>query len=338
MLQRPVSPIPVEGDNSLSRLLWHMGQTSFQARNLSRALEVWRRMLAEEVTIFLGLAGAMIPAGMRQVMVYLIEKRLIDCLVSTGANLFHDCYETLGRYHWQGSENADDLELFRAGIDRIHDVFAPESEFQDTEDFIEEWVMGLDQDRPYTTREFLYLLGERLSQVGVVEGILTTAYRVGLPIYCPAISDSSIGLAISTGRFKGNNCLTFDLIQDVLEITDIIAQSPVTGVIYIGGGTPKNFIQQAGTQAAYLCQRPEIAHKYAVQITTDAPHWGGLSGSTLEEAQSWGKISGEALKVSAYCDATIALPLMVKALAEEGVERPYKPQFEMGPKLKVKFP
>lgn len=338
LLQRPVSPIMVDGKESLSHLLEQMGRTSFQARNLSRALDIWKEMLTGEVTVFFGLAGAMVPAGMRKIIAYLIENRLIDCLVSTGANLFHDCHETLGYLHWQGSENVDDLRLFQAGIDRIHDIFAVEDEFGEIETFIEDWVKDLDQSRPYTTREFLYLLGQRLTRLGTGKGILTSAYHANLPIYCPAIGDSSIGIAVATGRFRETNRLTFDLVGDVLEMAEIAIRSKASGVIYIGGGTPKNFIQQAGITAAFLYDRPEAGHKYAIQITTDAPHWGGLSGSTLEEAQSWGKIIGEACKASVYCDATIALPLMVNVLAEEKIERGYKLDFEMGRKLKVKSP
>lgn len=324
----------------MSDLLRSMGHTAFQGKNLSVACDIWEQMLKGEATIFLGLAGAMVPAGMRELMVHLIHHRLIDCLVSTGANLFHDCHETLGRPHWQGRTDVDDVELFREGIDRIYDVFAVEEEFRKTDDFIEKWVLQLDQERPYPTREFLYLLGERLSGECQEEGILTAAFRQKVPIYCPAIGDSSIGIAIATGRHKQTNRLTFDLIQDVLETAEIADRASETGVIYIGGGTPKNFIQQAEVTASFLNQKPPQGHKYAIQITTDSPQWGGLSGCTFKEAQSWGKIASEAQKISLHADASLALPLLVTGVAERveaWLPQRTRPEFVMGRSLKMKI-
>ena len=316
-LDKPISPLTISENAQVTSLIEGMKGTAFQGRNLSLAADIWVNMLKDTTTVFMGLAGAMVPAGMRKIIAYLIEHRMIDCLVSTGANLFHDCHESLGRYHFQGSTEVDDIELFERGIDRIYDVFAREEEFRKTDDFIENWVMTLGQDRPVTTREFLYSLGQELSKVAKTEGILTTAYRKGVPIYCPALGDSSIGIAIATGRFRGTNALNFDIIQDILETADIVYKSKATGVIYVGGGVPKNFIQQTEVTSSFIYNYPSVGHKYAIQITTDAPHWGGLSGCTFKEAQSWGKIAKEAQKVSVYADATIALPLLVTATAEK---------------------
>lgn len=336
-LVKPVHPFTLAREDSIVALLDKMGGTSFQARNLSRAMEIWVEMLKDDTGIFLGLAGAMVPAGMRQVIAYLIENRLIDCLVSTGANLFHDCHETLGYYHWQGSAKVDDLALRNERVDRIYDTFALEDEFKRVDAFITEWAATLEQDRPYTTREFLYRLGEKLSQSSDKKGILTSAYRKKLPIYCPAIGDSSIGIALAEGRVKGTNRIIFNVIQDVIELTKIVANSPATGVIYVGGGTPKNFLQQAAVIAPIIFQWKGEGHKYAIQITTDSPQWGGLSGCSLEEAQSWGKIAQKALKTTVNCDATIALPLLVSGLIEKmkGVERSLRVEFSMGETLEV---
>jgi deoxyhypusine synthase len=315
-----------------------MGRTAFQGKNLAVACDIWEQMLKAKSTIFLGLAGAMVPAGMRALIVHMINHRLIDCLVSTGANLFHDCHEILGRPHWQGTPDVDDTELFREGIDRIYDVFALENEFRKTDDFIEKWVVQLDEGRPYSTREFLYFLGERLDQESREEGILTAAYRQKIPIYCPAIGDSSIGIAIATCRHKGISRLNFDLIQDVLETAEIVDKASETGVIYIGGGTPKNFIQQAEVTSTFINQKPAKGHKYAIQVTTDSPQWGGLSGCTFKEAQSWGKIALETRNVSLHADATLALPLLVTGVverAEAWLSQRKRPEFVMDKSLKV---
>ena len=336
--RQPVTPFPITQNASAAELVERMGATSFQARSLASGTEVWSRMLRGQVTILLGLAGAMIPAGMREVMVYLIENRLIDCLVSTGANLFHDLHETLGNFHWQGSHEADDKELLELQINRIYDVFANEKEFLQTDNFITEFSAELDQDRAYTTREYLNLLGERLCRDCDKDGILTAAARNQVPIYCPALGDSSIGIAIAEGREKKNHRLFFDIIQDIIELTRIVTAAPSTGVIYIGGGTPKNFIQQAEVSGVILGKELR-GHKYAVQVTADSPQWGGLSGCTFEEAQSWKKIDVEALTATVYGDACIVLPLMVSALAETCVEdvvkRP-KPQFVLGRELEIR--
>ncbi len=313
-LRHPVHPVRVQPRNNLPNLLQEMGQTAFQGKNLSSAVQVWKEMLQQEVTILLGLAGALIPAGMRHLLVYLIQNRLIDCLVSTGANLFHDIHETLGKYHWQGSCTVDDLALKKQGIDRIYDVFAKEEEFTQVDRFVLNFARSLNPSRAFSTREFFALLGKHLYPHRRQDGILTSAAKAGVPVYCPALGDSSIGIALAQ-NLKSPNFL-FDILADVQETAFITANSKATGVIYLGGGTPKNFLQQTEVTATLMGLKVP-GHRYAIQVTTDAPHWGGLSGCTFEEAQSWGKISEKAEKVTLYCDSTIALPLMVNALAHE---------------------
>ena len=336
-LHTPITPLTISETASISELVAEMAGTSFQARNLGVAAEIWSRMLEDRVTIFLGLAGAMIPAGMRRIMAYLIQHRLIDCLVSTGANLFHDLHETLGRFHYQGSPFVDDKELQRAGIDRIYDTFVSDEEFCTGEDFITNFAASLDQGHVYTTREFFHLLGKRLSGEGKEEGILTSAAKAGVPIYCPALADSAYGIAIAAGRAHQRNNLHFDVIKDVVEMARIVDAASATGVIYVGGGTPKNFIQQAEV-CGHLLDKEFPGHKYAVQITADLPQWGGLSGCTFEEAQSWGKVGAEASMVTVHCDATIALPIVVSALAQrcaEAIQRRGSPTFQLDGELHI---
>lgn len=313
-LKKPVQPLGVKAKKDISALLQEMGKTAFQGKNLSLAFQIWSEMLKEETTIFLGLAGALIPAGMRQIFVYLIQNRFIDCLVSTGANLFHDLHETLGFYHWQGHHSVDDVVLKKEGIDRIYDVFASEKEFVESDAYIMRFARSLRLNRPLNTREFFARLGEQLLKDKKDEGIITAAYQAGVPIYCPALGDSSIGIALALA--KNNPPLVFDILADVRETAFIAAQSKATGVIFLGGGTPKNFIQQTEVTANMMGLKV-AGHHYAVQITTDAPHWGGLSGCTFEESQSWGKIAERARKITLYCDSTIALPLLAAALAQE---------------------
>lgn len=327
-LKQPIHPFDVSEDSQIESILKKMEHVSFQAKNLYLVYEIWKKMLVSECTVFLGIAGAMVPAGMRKIFVYLIKNRYIDCIVSTGANLFHSMCETFGKYHWKGTANIDDAELLKKNIDRIYDVFAQESEFRECDNFIEKFAASLDFSRPYTTREFFYLLGKKIDESSKEEGILNTAYKYNVPIYCPAIGDSAIGMAIAMGKIKGTNNLTFDIIEDVIETANITVKSKDTGVIYIGGGTPKNFIQQtAVTTSVSLNDRH--SHKYAIQIITEPPYWGGLSGCTFEEAKSWGKIAVDSEKVSLYSDATVALPIIVSALASSKIKRIKIPQFKI---------
>jgi len=311
---RPVQPVNMRIESRVSDLLREMGKTAFQGKNLSLAVQIWVEMLKENVTILLGLAGALIPAGMRHLLVYLIEKRMIDCLVSTGANLFHDIHETLGKNHWQGFCPVDDVALKKKGIDRIYDVFAFEKEFSQVDQYILDFARSLKAPVPLTTREFFFHLGKQLLRDGQRQGIITSAAKAGVPIYCPALGDSSIGIALAQ-KTKGP-VLLFDIVADVRETAYIVAQSQATGVIFLGGGTPKNFIQQTEVTANMMGLKVR-GHRYAIQVTTDAPHWGGLSGCTFEESQSWGKISEDAQKVTLYCDSTLALPLLATAVAQE---------------------
>lgn len=328
-LKTPIKPIKVE-EKSISKLLQEMQGTGFQGRKLAEVADIWKEMLSDEVTICLGLSGALVPAGMRKVLSFLIENRFIDVLVSTGANLFHDIHECLGSFHYKGSHLAPDTELFKHGIDRIYDVFAPEEEFRKTDRFLMDFANSL-EDRPYSSREFLFELGKELS--GKKESILTTAYKAGVPVYCPGISDSSIGIALAVGRKKGTSgVVQIDTIKDVIETAEIVMESKGTGVIYLGGGLPKNFIQQTEVTSSVL-GKDIGGHKYAIQITTDNPVFGGLSGCTFEEAQSWGKVSERAKKAIAFCDATIGLPIIAHALLGEKRKNP--PGFDFSEGVKI---
>ncbi|HWO94568.1 MAG TPA: deoxyhypusine synthase family protein, partial [Dehalococcoidia bacterium] len=297
LFEQKVEPFEVPTTPGAADLMRRLGGTSFQARALATATDIWHRALEDDVTIFFGLAGAMVPAGMRQVLVYLIEHRMVDCIVSTGANLFHDVYETLGHPHWKHRPDTDDVALGRLRVNRFYDVLAPENTFFGAEKFVTSFALTLDPGRPYTTREYLRLLGEAMIPLARTEGVLTAAAKHDVPIYSPALGDSVHGMAIAYARTHQNHPVIFDVIGDVIETSSIAVQSKGTAVIYVGGGTPKNFIQQAEV-ASYIFDRELPGHRYGIQITMDQPQWGGLSGCTFEEAQSWRKIAPDATTVT----------------------------------------
>ncbi len=337
LLQRPVQPFQVRPGDTAAELVRKMGQTAFQARNLGTAADIWCNMLANPTTIIFSLSGALIPAGMRKVLAYLIEHRYIDCLVSTGAQLFHDLNESLGNRHYQGSPEVLDDALREQRVVRMYDVLADDQAQDRTERYIKGFAEGLPQ-LTYTTREFIYLLGKHAADNVEEDGVLTAAAKAGVPVFCPAFGDSILGTAVAWARYERKSDLQIDIVKDVLETSALVDQTETqggrTGLVIIGGGTPRNYAQQSAT-LGYMAGEGlwYKTHLYAIQVTTDQPHWGGLSGATFEESKSWGKFDLEAAQtVHVYCEASIALPLLVSAVVErthQQVLRRSRPEFSM---------
>jgi len=333
-LQTPIEPFMVEGGLTAEALVGRMERISFQGRNLATAHRIWLKMLEDDVTIFLGMAGALSAGGLRLVVAHLIAERYVDCLVSTGANLYHDLHETRGQHHYVGSPHADDAALADDQIDRVYDTYASEEEFIGNDNWIADFAVTL-EPRAYTTREFLHQLGGHLWKTTGRDGILTAAFRANVPIFCPAIADSSIGMGLSQARQKDPRFGHIDIIGDIVESANVVIRRPRTASVVLGGGTPKNFINQATVQAEFYSSQVG-GHRYALQIVTDVPHFGGASGSSPEEAQSWGKLATDSAKVSVQADATIALPILASALATSApplLARRKKPVFSLASRV-----
>jgi len=329
-LKTPVEPLKPTPNATAEEILHSMERISFQGRNLALAHRVWSKMLADDVLIFAGMAGALSAGGLRLIISELIANRYIDCLVSTGANLYHDLHETRGQHHFIGTERVNDEALQKLHIDRVYDTFVDEDEFVENDNWIASFAATLER-RPHTTRELLYLLGGHLWRETAREGILTSAYRAQVPIFCPAIADSSIGMGLSQARHLDPSVAQIDVIGDIIESSNIVLRQPRTGSVVLGGGTPKNFINQASVQADFY-QPGSGGHLYAIQIVTDVPYFGGASGSTLTEAQSWGKISKDASQVSVNADVTLALPFLTSALVASSrnlIPNRRKPTFDV---------
>ena len=327
-----VSPKPI------SQLLKEMAQTGFQGRRLAEAVDIIEAMIKDkEVTIFMGYAGSLSTTGQWKIINWFIENHFIDVLVPTGANISEDIVEAMGHSYWKGTHLADDRKLLKMDVNRYYDVFGKETDYMEMTELIAEFIQTLREDYAYSSREFLYEFGKWLLK-RKIHSIVAVAAKHQVPIFCPAIADSPYGDAALIAKSKGFS-LKIDAIKDYVEFMSLGEKIKESGVIYIGGGVPKDFIQLLAVTSNLLYEQRRVPgrkpkvfrartrkgrnlseayypHKYAVQITTDVPQFGGLSGCTLEEAISWGKIDSNARFVQCHCDATIALPIIAHALAE----------------------
>jgi len=309
--ENAVRGISVRKGMSVNELVCGMRDCAFGARRLAHAVDIYEEMLKAKATKFLGLAGALVPAGMRPVLAEMLRLRFVDVLVTTGANLVHDILEALGEHHYfcceeercEGKER--DAKLREKGVSRIYDVVVKDSAFAALEEFLHRTFEKLDHSRRYSIRELLTEIGRNIKDEG---SILRVAFENGIPVFCPALADSIIGLHAFI--FKQISPLNVDAFEDLREINEIYCNASRAGVVILGGGVPKNFILQTALVA------PRGGFDYAIQITTKTPEDGSLSGATLEEAISWGKLRENAKAVTVYCDATIALPIIIAALRE----------------------
>jgi deoxyhypusine synthase len=247
--------------------------------------------------IFVGLAGAMVPAGMKFIILDMLDD--VDVLVTTGATLTHDLIEALGDEHYLIDEPFDDKTLHRKGLDRMYNVVMKNKVYEKLENFFNlNWEKFKECK---TIRELIWKIGE-LCPGSSENCILKKCYEKKIPLFCPALADSGIGLMI-WGRKAAGKEIFIDAFEDMKEIIDIAWTAGRSGIVYVGGGVPKNFIQQA-------LQFSKGAD-YGIQITTDSPEPGGSSGAPLKEGISWGKLKKNADFVDVRCDATIALPLIL---------------------------
>ena len=325
----------VEGFNvtkkSVSQLLCEMGKTAYQGRKLSEAVDLWERMIKEDdLVIVLGLAGSMSTAGQWTLVNWLVQNRFVDVIVSTGANVSEDIVDAMGLGYYQGDANADDEQLLKEDINRYYDVFGIETDYRQMEELVTEFLLTLKADHPYSSMEILHLLGKWLSKKNI-PSITATAAENGVPVFSPAMLDSAYGETVLMAKNQGHN-LIVDQVKEFEQFVSIGEKTKNTAVIYVGGGVPKDFTQLLAISISPKTNDQEIdgrsgncrkslqeyyyPHKYALQITTDSPQWGGLSGCTLQEAKSWGKVDVNGCDVTCYCDATIALPLIAHALNE----------------------
>jgi deoxyhypusine synthase len=328
--KRKVKAIDVNR-KTVSQLLAEMSNTAYQGRKLGEAVEVWEAMLKEkDLTIIMGFSGSMSTAGQWKIINWLIENRYIDVLVSTGANISEDIVEAMGLSYWKGTHQVNDQELLEADVNRYYDVYGKETDYRQMELLITDFLMTIKEDHPYTSAELLHLMGKYLNKKKV-NSIVAAAAAYNVPVFCPAITDSAYGETFLMAKNQGHPII-LDAVREFDQFVSIGEKTKHVAVIYVGGGVPKDFTQLLAISVSPKTMDKGIPgrrghlrkgikeyyypHRYAIQITTDSPQWGGLSGCTLEEAISWGKIDEKGKRAVCYCDATIALPLITHALNE----------------------
>jgi deoxyhypusine synthase len=296
------------------------GFQAFNAGRLSEACVIFAdKMLAPEnnTTIGLTIAGAMTPAGLGGCVIELMERGLVDFIISTGANLYHDLHYALNFTLRRGSPFVDDRDLYKEGIIRIYDVLFPATVLLETDAYIRDFIVRARLNEPMATSEFHFLLGEDLirQHPGCEEySVVASAAKCGVPIYTSSPGDSSIGMNIAYHELMNGSRFMIDPNKDVNEICAIVMAGQQNGCVILGGGSPKNFYLQAQPTLWEVYGIPKGGNDYFIQITTDQVVWGGLSGATPAEAISWGKVNPGVLPdtVVAYSDSTIAFPLFTE--------------------------
>ena len=288
-----------------------MSKMAFSSRDLGRAAQIYDEMIADkDCAIILCLAGSLISAGLKQVLVDLVENNMVDAIVSTGAIIVdQDFFEALGYKHYKGDIFMSDDTLRQLAIDRIYDTYIDEDELRVCDSTCGEIADSLDP-RPYSSREFIREMGRYLQKRGKTKNsVVLSAFEKNVPIFCPAFSDCSAGFGLIHHQFKNpDRHLSIDSAKDFLELTKCKIASKQSGLLMIGGGVPKNFAQDTVVAGDYLGFDVGM-HKYAIQITVADDRDGALSGSTLKEANSWGKVDLGAEQM-VYAEATLALPLV----------------------------
>jgi len=334
-----ITPKSVSSTNSLKDLI-DSTFLSYNAGRIREACQIFtQKMLKNEVTIGLALSGALTPAGLgKSCLIPLMENGFIDWIVSTGANLYHDIHFALGLSLHKGSHVCNDAVLRREGIVRIYDIFFDYKVLLETDTFLRTLFSEQEFQNEMGSAELHYLLGKHLSSEEEKRGtqgtsILSAAYRLGIPIYVSSPGDSSIGMNCASLSLSGYS-LKIDVNLDVNETAAIVygakQQAGKSGVLILGGGSPKNFILQTEPHIQEVLGLDERGHDYFIQITDARPDTGGLSGATPNEAMSWGKVDPEGLPntVVAYLDTSVALPLLTAYSLFSGEKRAHKRLFD----------
>ncbi len=313
-LIKKISPLDPKKVKNIDELLIALKNCGFQGRNLGKALDILEKMVTDDnILTVMTLSGALVPAGMAEIICALIENKLIDVIVSTGANTIHDLVDAVSNVgHYVGSPNVDDNNLFKARINRIYDTFLPEDNYKLAENMLLDIIHNTFDSKEVnlTPSELMKIVGEKVEE----RCILSVAAKNNVPIFVPAFSDSEFSLNLIKYSVREGYKFNIDIFGDVLKFADIIRKSEEFGTFIIGGGVPRNWAQQVFPLLDQIDNIESMGYNYSVRITTAVEYDGGLSGCTISESKSWGKYSLESKYITVWCDATIALPILITGL------------------------
>lgn len=338
---RQIEPIRLKGNENLADLVDHCyAGSGFNGRRLAEACQLYSRMLKAGATVGMTISGAMTPIGMQGIIIDLMQAGYVDWIVSTGANLYHDLHRAFDCPVAQGHWATDDNELADVGVARIYDTYIGEdSTLIATDKVILDAVRQMKNRGFVSTAEFHWELGRILGTMAPhpEKSMLIAAQRLDVPVYTSSPGDSSIGMNLVVPQLFGE-AVRLDPVKDVIETAALVRAAKENGVIHVGGGSPKNFyLQTQPTLHQILADEHGGGHDYFIQLTTDAPHWGGLSGATPSEARSWGKIADANVNnVVVYSCASLTLPILAQYVLIRSQPRPLRRLYKtIGPAVEA---
>ncbi len=326
LLSKEVKHIDIKSFDA-RKIIDAFDKMSFTSRDLAKATEIFNMMLKDKkCSIILTLAGSTSAGGCMNLYTELVKNNMVDAIVSTGASIVDmDFFEALGFKHYQGSQFIDDQFLRKNYIDRIYDTYIDEKDLQKCDHTILKIANSL-EPRAYSSREFIWEMGKFLKKNSKKKNsLIETCYDKNVPIFCPAFTDSSAGFGLVVHQVRNpKKHLTIDSIADFRELTDVKIKAGTTGLLMIGGGVPKNFVQDTVVCAEILGVEAEM-HKYAVQITVADVRDGACSSSTLKEACSWGKVD-TTYEQMVFAEAGSVMPLLASDAYHRGYWKTRKPK------------
>jgi len=327
----PTRSLDLSKIHDLDDLLRQMSHTAFSGRSLGEAADILEKMVLDpDCWVVLTLSGAMTVGKMGLVICDMIESKMIQAIVATGALITHGLVETQGMLHYKYDPSMNDTQLYEAGYNRVYDTLEMERNLDDTERLVSKLLWDWDPTMPLASVTISRELGRHLAQLDPnCRGVLKSAFEHEVPIYIPAFTDSELGLdvGIHLRRRKRQNLapLFFDSYFDLDDFTDRVIRQSMLGIVTIGGGVPRNWAQQVGPYLDILNKRlrtdefPMRRYQYGIRICPEPVHWGGLSGCTYSEGVSWGKFVPHAEGgrwAEVYADATVAWPLLIGAVKQ----------------------
>lgn len=325
-----IEPLALPGNEDLADMIDRVfAQSGFNGRRLAEACRLFSRMIDSGATVALTVAGAMTPIGMSGPIMELIKRGFVDFIISTGANLYHDLHRPFDYPMEQGFWGADDNALAKKGIARIYDVYIHDDHtLTATDNVILQTMNAIPAGQPIATSELHHRIGKTVRQLAPhpEKSLVVTAADCDVPIYTSSPGDSSIAMNLAIGHVL-DRPIYLDPCLDILETTALVRAAKKNGVVEIGGGSPKNFYMQTQPMLWQILKDPSHTggHDYFIQLTTDMPHWGGLSGATPSEAKSWGKLKNEDINhVVVYSCASITFPILCQYVLERNRPRKLK--------------